>query len=98
MKDLSTTLVHVHLVPGQEEAFLQFTLENQANSRLEPGCIRFDVLQDPQHSNRFILFEVFESSDAAKAHKETNHYLTWREAVADLMAEPRRGEPWIFHE
>ena len=23
------------------------------------------------------------------AHRETAHYLTWRDAVADLMAEPR---------
>ena len=30
---------------------------------------------------------------AAKAHKDTAHYLAWRDAVADMMAEPRRGEP-----
>lgn len=98
MKDQSATLVHVQVVPGQEQAFLRFTLQNQAKSRLEPGCIRFDVLQDPQVSNRFILYELFESADAAKAHKHTDHYLAWRQAVADLMADPRRGEPWIFHE
>ena len=32
------------------------------------------------------------AADAA-AHKTTAHYLAWRDAVADLMAEPRRGEP-----
>jgi autoinducer 2-degrading protein len=29
--------------------------------------------------------------EAAAAHKSTSHYLTWRDAVADWMAGPRRG-------
>jgi len=98
MKNQSVTLVHVQVVPGQEEAFVSQTLENQRLSRQEPGCLRFDVLQDPEDATRFILYEVFESQDGAKAHKETDHYLKWREAVATMMAQPRRGEPWIFYE
>ena len=27
-------------------------------------------------------------------HKQTPHYLTWRETVADWMAEPRQGVPY----
>ena len=30
-------------------------------------------------------------SDDAAAHKQTSHYLEWRETVADWMAEPRQG-------
>ena len=29
------------------------------------------------------------------AHKETAHYLTWRDAVADLMAEPRSSRKFV---
>ena len=29
--------------------------------------------------------------EAAAAHKETAHYLKWRDAVADAMAQPREG-------
>ncbi len=30
----------------------------------------------------------------AKAHKLTAHYITWRDQVADMMAEPRTGVTW----
>ena len=38
--------------------------------------------------------EAEETAEAAAAHKETAHYLEWRERVQDMMAEPRRGEPF----
>ena len=36
-----------------------------------------------------MLVEVYRTADAPAAHKETAHYARWRDAVADLMAEPR---------
>jgi (4S)-4-hydroxy-5-phosphonooxypentane-2,3-dione isomerase len=38
---------------------------------------------------RFVLVEVYRSTEAAAAHKDTAHYQTWRDAVAGMMAEPR---------
>lgn len=60
---------------------------------LEPGNRRFDVLQDPTEPGRFILYEAYATAEDAAAHKQTPHYLAWRDAVADMMAQPRRGEP-----
>ncbi|HNG87164.1 MAG TPA: antibiotic biosynthesis monooxygenase, partial [Accumulibacter sp.] len=34
----------------------------------------------------------YDSAADAAAHKATPHYLAWRDAVAGMMAEPRRGE------
>ena len=34
-------------------------------------------------------------AEDAAAHKQTPHYAAWRDAVADMMAEPRRGEPML---
>jgi len=61
----------------------------------EPGNLRFDVLQDPQDQAHFILYEAYQDEAAAKAHKETEHYLLWRETVADMMARPREGIPML---
>ncbi len=33
--------------------------------------------------------EVYREPEDAGRHKETDHYAVWRDAVADLMAEPR---------
>jgi autoinducer 2-degrading protein len=90
---MHVTLVHVRVRPESVEAFVDATRNNHENSVREPGNRRFDVLQDPEDETRFILYEAYVNEAAAKAHKETAHYLTWREAVADMMAEPRRGEP-----
>ena len=38
-----------------------------------------------------MIYEAYESEEAAKAHKNTDHYFKWRDAVADFMAEPRLG-------
>ena len=73
-------------------AFIAATRANHEASIREPGNRRFDVLQAPNDPARFILYEAYASADDAAAHKATAHYLAWRDAVAELMAEPRRGE------
>jgi len=84
-------LVHVHVKPDCSEAFREASLENAKNSIKEPGIARFDVLQDNDDPNRFILNEVYRDADAPAAHKETAHYAVWRDTVADMMAKPRRA-------
>ena len=61
---------------------------------METGNCRFDVLQDAADPSKFLLYEAYESKESAAAHKETAHYLKWRETVADWMAEPRQGVPY----
>ena len=90
---MHVTLVHVCVKPGDVDAFIAATRANHEASVDEPGNRRFDVLQAPDDPARFILYEAYASTAAAAAHKETAHYLAWREAVAGMMAEPRRGEP-----
>ncbi len=84
-------IVHVHVKADAVAAFETATEENARQSRLEPGVARFDVLQQRDDPTRFILFEVYRDPEAAVAHKTTEHYLTWRDTVASLMAEPRVG-------
>ena len=86
------TLVHVRVKPEAIDAFIAATRANHEASIREPGNRRFDVLQSPDDPARFILYEAYASADDAAAHKATAHYLAWRDAVAELMAEPRRGE------
>ena len=84
-------LVHVHVKPDCVEAFRSASLQNARNSIQEPGIARFDVLQDNEDPNRFILNEVYRTEDAPAAHKQTEHYKAWRETVEDMMAEPRQA-------
>ena len=83
--------VTVRVKPGMEENFLAATLENARGTRLESGNLRFDVLRGEEDGARFFLYEVYRSKEAFTAHQQTDHYLKWKEAVKDWMAEPRKG-------
>lgn len=83
--------VHVHVKPEAVEQFRLATIENARHSVQEPGVARFDVVQQSDDPTRFVLVEVYRTPEDADRHKETRHYQAWRDAVADLMAEPRRG-------
>jgi autoinducer 2-degrading protein len=83
--------VHVHVLPERVEDFLTATRTNAAASLTEPGVLRFDVLRDQADPAHVILVEVYRDEEAARAHKDTPHYTSWRDAVADLMAVPRES-------
>jgi quinol monooxygenase YgiN len=83
--------VHVHVKPEQVEAFKAASAENARNSVQEPGIARFDVIQQEDDPARFILVEMYRSQEATAAHKETSHYMIWRDTVAEMMAEPRKA-------
>ncbi len=88
--------VHVHVKPESVEAFWQATAENARQSlQQESGVARFDVIQQLDDPDRFVLLEVYQTPDDAARHKDTDHYQTWRDTVAEMMAEPRQSVKYV---
>jgi quinol monooxygenase YgiN len=87
--------VHAHVKPDAVDAFRAASIENASASVREPGVARFDVVQSTDDPTRFVLVEVYRSPDAPAAHKQTAHYARWRDAVAELMAEPRTSARYV---
>ena len=87
---MHVVIVEFQLRPGAEEAFLPL-MEAQAGASLEreAQCRVFDVCQDPENPRRIVLYEVYETPEAFAAHLETEHFLTFDAAVAELVAEKR---------
>ena len=85
------TIVHVWVKPEHIAGFILATRENHERSIKEPGNLRFDILQDSADESKFVLYEAYRSENDAAAHKETEHYKRWRDAVANWMAKPREG-------
>ncbi len=81
--------VFVHVKPECVADFKAATIANAQSSIQEPGIARFDFLEQQDDPNRFVLVEVYRTPEDALKHKETAHYATWRDTVADMMAEPR---------
>ena len=81
--------VSVKVKPERREQFLRVIEDDSICSiRDEPGCVRFDVLQDNSDPNRFFFYEVYKDENAFKAHQASAHYPRWRAAAAEVLAEP----------
>jgi (4S)-4-hydroxy-5-phosphonooxypentane-2,3-dione isomerase len=80
--------VKVRIKPELRQRFLD-AIETDAlgSERDEPGCLRFNVLQDHTDQNVYYFYEVYTSSEALEAHRAAPHYAVWR-AAADTLDGP----------
>ena len=83
--------IQVYVRPENRQDFIDATLENARQTVQEPGNLRFDVSQQLDDPDRFVLYEGNWDDSGMQAHKETAHYAKWRDSVAAWMAEPRKG-------
>ena len=88
---MQVTLVDVYVKPESINDFISATEKNHKASVQESGNCRFDILQQDDEPGHFVLYEAYQTVEHAKAHKDTSHYLEWRETVADMMTKPRQG-------
>lgn len=82
-------LVYCTVKPNQIDEFIAVTKENAANSRREPGVVRFDVIQEKDDPAKVALIEIYRSPEGHAAHRESAHYLAWAEKTKDMFAEAR---------
>ena len=77
-------VVSFKIKAAHKDAFMASLFDDAKGSNEdEPGCLRFDVLQDNEDPNRIHLYEVYKDQAAVDAHRQAPHYLKWRETVSD---------------
>lgn len=83
-------IVSVHVKPERNEEFLRAIEEDARGSREdEPGCLRFDVLNDKNDPHHFFFYEVYRDEAAIEAHRAAPHYQVWAAAVqAGVLDRP----------
>jgi len=80
--------VKVRIKPERRQDFLKaIEVDAVASERDEPGCLRFNVLQDAQDQNVYYFYEVYKDQAALEAHRAMPHYAVWR-AAADSLDGP----------
>jgi (4S)-4-hydroxy-5-phosphonooxypentane-2,3-dione isomerase len=85
------TCIYVTVKPDAIREFTEASVANHRESVRESGNLRFDILQQSDDPTRFMIYEAYVSESDVSAHKATAHYLKWRDTVAEMMAEPRKG-------
>ena len=84
----------IQIKEGYKDRFIEEMIGDARGSvNDEPGCLRFDVIQDAEDPNRIWLYEVWlftncqgyarRDEDAFHAHTQAPHFIKWRDASAD---------------
>jgi autoinducer 2-degrading protein len=84
--------VAIQVKPEHVTEFLEIVRYDAEHSEKdEPGCLRFDVIQDRDDGNRFYFYEVYRDEAALEAHRQTPHFKLYAEKVQPwLAATPER--------
>ena len=78
----------IQIKAGSKEQFMKEILDDARGSvNDEPGCLKFDVVQDANEPNRIWLYEVYKDEAAFQAHTQAPHFIKFRDATADLREE-----------
>lgn len=82
----------IQIKEGHREDFIKASVEDARASRAkEPGCVRFDIIQDAGDANRFWFYEVFTNEAAFKSHLNTPHVIKWRDTVQSWRVDGPKG-------
>ena len=78
----------IQIKEGHRDAFVEAMIDDAKGSvENEPGCLRFDVIQDGADPNRIWLYEVYVDEAAFQEHLKAPHFIKWRDTVKDWFAE-----------
>ena len=81
-------LVQVTIRPEMQDEFSAALLHNARESvRHDPGCLRFDVSQDKERPENWVLYEVYDSPDAHALHRQSPHFLAYDAVAARAVVE-----------
>jgi len=78
--------VTFEIAQGAMDDFLPLMHENaQASLATEEGCLRFDVLTDPDRADEVFLYELYADAAAFQTHLDSGHFRTFDQAVAGMI-------------
>jgi quinol monooxygenase YgiN len=81
--------VTIQIKPEFRDQYVEASLgDGIGSTRDEPGCYRFDVLQDEKDPNRIYFYEVYKDQAAFQEHLKQPHYLKWRDTVKEWTVQP----------
>ena len=78
----------IQIKEGHKEEFMRAMLEDAKGSvNDEPGCLRFDVIQDAGDTNRIWLYEIYTGEAAFQAHQQAPHFTKFAAAAGAWREE-----------
>ena len=80
--------VIIRLRPEMRDDFLPLMIRNaKASLEREPECHRFDVATDSADPDAVFLYELYTDKAGFDAHLETEHFLAFDAASANMISD-----------
>ena len=80
--------VTVRVKPEYAEEFLALARHNAERAAEEPGCLRFDIIQDREDRHCFRYYEVYRDDAALAEHRTTPHFKQYFETTLPWLDGP----------
>lgn len=58
------------------------------DTQKEPACFQYELYQDVESPNIFIMLEEWENEDGIKNHAESNHFVGFLKKTETLLLSP----------
>jgi len=81
-------VTYVDVFPNFAAETNKLLLQFAADSRKDPGAVRFEVLRDIERANHFTIVEVWDSRQAYEAHLALAHSKQFREKIQPGLGSP----------
>jgi quinol monooxygenase YgiN len=89
-----TVVVRIKAKAGMEARVKQELRNLLAPTRVEKGCLNYDMHQGTDDDSIFLFHENWTSEDDLKRHFETPHIKQWLQQAEALLAEPMELTLW----
>ncbi|GJQ25310.1 MAG: antibiotic biosynthesis monooxygenase [Phycisphaerae bacterium] len=89
-----TVIARFKARPGKEAIVRRELMALVAPTRIEPGCINYDLHVAADDPATFLFHENWESEADLERHLQSAHVQAWRERSVELLAEPGEITRW----
>ncbi len=88
MKEQIDVIAHIQAKAGEEDSVRAILESYVAPTRLEDGCLRYDLFVDVSDSTKFTFVEEWATMEALLKHGQSPHITKGKALVGDKVAGP----------
>jgi quinol monooxygenase YgiN len=81
---MNLLVVKLKIKPGTAAEFVATAQQLAASSRAEPGCLSYELWKGDDDVS-YAMVEKYADSDAAQAHRKTDHYRALGRKLGDYL-------------
>jgi quinol monooxygenase YgiN len=81
-------VAHVDAIPPSAKPAQALLMKEAADSKADPGFVRYEVLQEAARQNHYTLLEVWRSQSDYDNYVATAHCKAFREKLLPMLGSP----------